>query len=90
MLWTLVHVIDETSPLFGHTAETLEASSARIFVTIEACDQALGAQVQDIQDYSMEHLRFGMHFANAVVIDEDGNSTADLSRISLLEPDAPV
>jgi inward rectifier potassium channel len=90
MPWTVVHVIDETSPLFGHTAGTLEAASARIFVTLEARDQALAAQVQDMQDYSLEHIRFGMHFADAVVMDEQGNSTADLSRISLLEPDATV
>ena len=36
------------------------------------------------------HIRFGMHFADAVTMDEQGNTTADLSRISLLEPDAPV
>jgi inward rectifier potassium channel len=90
MPWTLVHVIDETSALYGHTAETLEAAAARIFVTIEARDQALAAQVQDMQDYALEHIRFGMHFADAVVMDEQGHSTADLSRISLMEPDAPV
>ena len=43
MPWTLMHVIDESSPLFGHTAETLAATAARIFMTIEARDQALAA-----------------------------------------------
>lgn len=88
MPWTLVHVINESSPLFGHTVDTLAATGGRIFMTIEARDQALAAQVQDIKDYRADRIRFGMHFANAVMRDESGNITADLSRISLLEPDA--
>jgi inward rectifier potassium channel len=88
MPWTLVHVINESSPLFGHTAETLTTTPARIFVTIEARDAALATVVQDTKDYTSDRIRFGMHFADAVMVDESGNAIADLSRISLLEPDA--
>jgi inward rectifier potassium channel len=88
MPWTVVHLINESSPLFGHTAETLGASTARIFVTIEARDQALSAVVQDAKDYPIDHIRFGLHFADAVSVDESGTAIADLSRISLLEQDA--
>jgi inward rectifier potassium channel len=87
MPWTLVHVIDESSPLFGHTAETLAAATTRIFVTISARDQALAALVEDMKDYPAAHIRFGMHFADAVMVDGTGTATADLTRISLLEPD---
>lgn len=88
MPWTVVHLINESSPLFGHTAETLSAATARIFVTIEARDQALSALVQDTKDYPIDHIRFGLHFADAVTVDESGNAIADLSRISVLEQDA--
>jgi inward rectifier potassium channel len=87
MPWTLLHVIDHASPLHGHDTETLAAADARLFLTIEARDQALAALVQDMKDYPAQHIRFGMHFANAVTFDENGHTTADLSRISLLEPD---
>jgi inward rectifier potassium channel len=87
MPWTLLHVIDEASPLFGHTEETLTAMSVRVFLVVEARDQALAAVVQDIKDYPAARIRFGMHFADAVMVDEKGIATADLSRISLLEPD---
>jgi inward rectifier potassium channel len=85
--WTLIHVIDEASPLLGHDAKTLAASEARIFVTVEGRDQALSAQVHDMKDYPAGRIRFGMHFANAVGRDETGSLIADLSRIALLEPD---
>jgi inward rectifier potassium channel len=87
MPWALLHVIDDASPLLGHTPETLAAGLARVFLTIEARDQALAAVVQDMKDYPAERIRFGMHFADAVSVDETGGATADLTRISLLEPD---
>jgi inward rectifier potassium channel len=87
MPWMLLHVIDHTSPLDGHDAETLAAADARLFLTIEARDHALAALVQDMKDYPAEHIRFGMRFADAVIRDEAGQATADLSRISLLEPE---
>jgi inward rectifier potassium channel len=87
MPWTLIHVIDESSPLHGYDAESLAAADARIFMTLEARDQALAALVQDLKSYPAAHIRFGMHFADTVTFDESGTVTADLSRISLLEPD---
>ena len=39
MPWTLLHVIDEASPLFGHHAETLAGSDTRLFLALEARDQ---------------------------------------------------
>lgn len=88
MPWTLLHAIDHASPLQGYDAATLVASDARLFLTIEARDQALAALVQDMKDYTAEHIRFGMHFADSVTMDEKGHATADLSRISLREPDS--
>ena len=88
MPWTLLHAIDHASPLHRYDAATLVASDARLFLTIEARDQALAALVQDMKDYPAEHIRFGMHFADSVTLDEKGHATADLSRISLLEQDS--
>ncbi|MDR3530688.1 MAG: ion channel [Rhodopila sp.] len=90
MPWTLMHVIDETSPLYGHNAETLARGNGHLFVTIEARDHALAAQVWDIKNYQAHHIRFGMRFANAVTLDETGHATIDLARIGLLEPDSDV
>ncbi len=87
MPWTLLHVIDADSPLFGHTSETLTATWARVFVTIEGRDHALAAMVQDIKDYPAARIRFGVHYADSVSLDGAGSVTADLTRISVLEQD---
>lgn len=87
MPWTLIHPIDDVSPLFGHTADTLAEADCRLFLAVEARDHALAALVLDFKDYPAEHIRFGMRFAATVSLDDAGRATADLSRISLLEPD---
>jgi inward rectifier potassium channel len=87
MPWLLMHVIDPKSPLHGHTAETLAQGGIRIFLTLEVLDHALSATVQDMKDYAPPHIRFGMRFVDMVIHDDAGGTTADLSRISLLEPD---
>ena len=87
MPWTVMHRIDEASPFHGCDAETLPDMDIRLFLTVEAHDSALATMVQDMKDYNASQIRFGMRFANSISTDEDGNITADLSRISLLEPD---
>jgi inward rectifier potassium channel len=85
LTWTLMHTIDEASPLFGLGAKDLEAIEARVFLAVEARDSALGAQVQDLGAFEHHQVMFGMRYSDAVSIDEAGRTTADLSRLSLIE-----
>src|SRR6201996_3405458 len=84
---TMMHVIDETSPLYGHTDHSLKDGDVRLFVSVEAQDAAINATVHDIKAYVAHEVRFGMKYADAVTVDTDGRTLADLTRISLLEPD---
>lgn len=84
---TMMHKIDETSPLYGHTAHSLAGGHVRLFVSVSAQDSAINATVHDIKTYMAHHVRFGMKYADAVTVDHDGRTMADLTRISLLEPD---
>ncbi len=91
MPWTLMHIIDETSPLFGKDGSALIDGGVRLFLTLEARDQALNALVQDMKNYTADHILFGMRYADAVTLDADGHAIADLSRMSMVVPDtAPV
>jgi inward rectifier potassium channel len=87
MPWTLMHAIDETSPLHDHDAVSLVEADARVFLTLEARDQALATVVYDMKHYTADRIRFGMRYADAVTVDEAGQTTADLSRIGLLMAD---
>ena len=87
LTWTLMHRIDEQSPLAGYDAERFTESDARLFLTIEARDHALNAAVHDMRIYTPGDVLFGMHYAEAVTFDEQKRPVGDLTRLSLVEPD---
>jgi inward rectifier potassium channel len=85
--WTLMHVLDERSPLCGYDAAHAIQAEAQLFVTIEARDPTIATLVHDFRNYAPEDIRFGMRYADAVSVEEDGTAVADLTRIGALEPD---
>jgi inward rectifier potassium channel len=87
LAWTLMHVLDESSPLHGYDRARAIAADARIFVTLEARDPMLASTVQDIRNYAPEAIRFGTRYADAVTATDDGALAVDLGRIGALEPD---
>jgi inward rectifier potassium channel len=87
LTWEVMHQIDENSPLAGYGAEQLKADDARLFLTIEARDHALGAAIHDLHIYTASEVLFGMHYAEAITLDEQLRPVADLTRLSLVEKD---
>jgi inward rectifier potassium channel len=88
LTWTLVHEIDEASPLHGATAESLAESQIRLLVTIEGRDQAIANVVFDLRNYGAADIAFGMRYADAIEYAADGRVVADMTKLSLIEPDA--
>lgn len=87
LTWTLMHVLDEQSPLRDYDTTRAIAAGMQLFVTLEARDPTLATLVHDIRNYAPEDIRFGMRYADAVIIAEDGTPIADLTKIGALEPD---
>lgn len=88
LTWTLMHRIDETSPLHGLDSAAIVENDARVFVSITAYDPTLSSTVQDVRDYDPADILFGMRYADAVFAAEDGSPVADLTRISAIESDS--
>jgi len=87
LTWTLMHEIDEKSPLHGHDAESYAKADIRLFAAVEAHDRNLAADVSDMKDYGAPHIAFGMRYADAVTVDDEGRTLADLDLLSELEED---
>ena len=56
-------------------------------LSIEARDPALSVQVHDLKSYPAESIAFGMRYSDAVSWDDHGRTSADIRRVSLIEPD---
>jgi inward rectifier potassium channel len=78
---TLRHTIDESSPLYGETAESLEASRALLMASVVGVETVIPAAVQTQKDYSWQDIRFGEHFVDIYTDHGDGRLTVDYARI---------
>ena len=87
LTWTLMHVMDERSPLYGYDAAQVLAVCAQVFVTLEARDPTLATSVCEIRNYATQDIRFGMRYVDVVTIEDDGTPVADLTKIGEMEPD---
>ena len=87
LFWTLMHVLEEPSPLHGYDATRAIEANAQVFVTVEARDPMLSTTVHDLRNYSAREIRFGMRYSDALTTAEDGTPVLDLTRIGALEPD---
>ncbi|HEX3818670.1 MAG TPA: ion channel [Chthoniobacterales bacterium] len=87
---TLRHIIDETSPLYGETPESLEESDARFVASIVCIETVIPASVQSQHDYSWCDVRFGERFVDIYSETEDGRLMVDYGRLHETEPVAAV
>jgi len=87
LFWTLMHVLDERSPLHGYDAARAIKASAQVFVLLEAHDPTVATTVHEIRNYAAQDIRFGMRYQDAVTTAADGTPVLDLTKIGALEPD---
>ena len=78
---TLRHTIDESSPLYGETPESLETSRALLMASVVGVETVIPAAVQTQKDYSWQDIRFGEHFVDIYTDHGDGRLTVDYARI---------
>lgn len=84
--WTLIHPIDEASPLFDLTAERLVQEAPRLIVSISGFDEAISSIINDRHSYGPEDVRIGHVFAHILADMPDGAISVDLTRIHDTEP----
>jgi inward rectifier potassium channel len=84
--WTVSHKIDETSPLWGRTAEDLAAEGAAVIITLTGIDDSLAASVHTRHAYAAEDIVFGERFVDIMSRDPDGTRFVDFARFHDTEP----
>jgi inward rectifier potassium channel len=74
--WTLMHVIDENSPLHGQTLETLEASKAELMLMVEGMDETTMQPMQARHAWRPEAI-FWQHRYVDLLREHDGETHLD-------------
>jgi inward rectifier potassium channel len=88
--WTIVHPIDETSPMFGLTHEELVRTDAEFLILISGIDETFAQMVHARSSYKPDEIVVGKKFANLYnAVGPDGTISIDVSKLSDVE-DAPI
>jgi inward rectifier potassium channel len=83
--WTIVHPINEKSPLWRLSREELEASDAEIMILITGTDETFSQSVHARSSYKPHEIRFGKRFASIYEPLENGIASINVRRLSELE-----
>jgi inward rectifier potassium channel len=81
--WTVVHPIDEKSPLFGMTPAEMYAKEAEFLILLSGTDETFSQTVHARSSYKPDEIRFGHRFVNIYnPIDDDGVVSIDVRKLS--------
>ncbi len=83
--WTIVHPIDDKSPLFGLTAEDLAKQEAEFLILIRAFDNTFSQTVHARFSYRHDELVWNAKFESAFFVDNHGDLVLELDRLSDLK-----
>lgn len=75
--WTVMHRIDETSPLFGETTESLFARRAELVVVLKGLDETFAQTIHARASYTPDEIAWGRRLVDIFTPREDGRIVID-------------
>jgi inward rectifier potassium channel len=84
LTWTIVHPIDQSSPLSSKTAADLERLQAELLILIKGFDDTFSQTVNARYSYRYDEILWNARFAPAFRIDEEGDIILELGRVGAI------
>jgi inward rectifier potassium channel len=81
LTWTVVHPIDEASPLFGKTKEDAERKQAEVIVLIKGFDETFSQGVRARYSYRFDEIVWNAKFTPAFEFDHTGNMVLNIDKV---------
>jgi len=81
MMWTVVHPIDDRSPLFGLGEEDLILARAELIVLFKAVDETYNQQVYNRRSYFFDDFVWNARFRPAFFTAADGRISVDIRKV---------
>lgn len=86
LAWTIVHPIDEKSPMYRLTPEELIASDGEFLILLTGIDETFAQTVHARSSYRADELIWNAKFANLYIYDDDGHILGvDMNRFHVFE-----
>jgi inward rectifier potassium channel len=85
--WTIVHPIDEKSPMFGMTHDDLVSRDAEFMILLAGTDETFSQTVHARSSYKAAEVVYGHKFVNIYnPMDDEGVVSIDVRKLSETEP----
>ncbi len=76
--WTVMHTIDERSPLYGLTLEALNEMQVELIILLSGTDDALSDIIYARHSYMPDEILWNRRFADVIAITPTGRRVVDL------------
>ena len=86
--WTMMHVIDEDSPLHGATRDSLEADIVEIVIVLSGVDDTFAQRIHARHSYLPHEIVWGKRMADIILTEEGGDRYIDYGRFHDLMEEA--
>lgn len=77
LTWSAMHIIDETSPLYGMTAESLIKTHSLLLVSLTGVDETVNQVVHARHTYTANQILYNAEFVDIIYHTSDGHRYVD-------------
>lgn len=86
LTWSVMHPIDQSSPLYGADRESLRQVQGEIIVVMSGVDETLADRVHARRSYLPDEIEWNRRFVDVLSTTPDGRRVIDYSRFHDLQP----
>ena len=83
--WTLVHIIDESSPLSKFTKEEIKKLQGELLILFSYHDELYNQELHQVHSYIFENLKFDHVFKKAYYYNDEGKMVLDHNLLNATE-----
>ncbi|WP_299677606.1 ion channel [uncultured Tenacibaculum sp.] len=84
-VWTVVHIIDEKSPLYDLSNEEIKNLDAGLYILIQYHEESFGQTVYQATSYKFSQVETDVKYAPSSGFDEEGYTVLDHDKLSDVE-----
>lgn len=85
--WTLMHIIDEASPLFEADAAKLKQLELELYIALTGIDDVTMQTINAIHKYLDDEIHVDHHFADTLIALDNGAFAIDMTQFDVVVPD---
>jgi inward rectifier potassium channel len=85
--WTIFHVIDKESPLYGLSRDDMIAADASLTLNVSGLDDASAQQLYARRIYGADDIRWGHRYRDITGVSPQGRFQLDYTKFHDVEPD---